>query len=512
VNVSLPNIATHATPAKTLPGTGTISGKFSNIFAEAQDTADASLPDVLSGGSYIEKKMSAKGESKSDKSSAKPSSAQPTTSIPKPATVIPPAAAEGKLALTSLTPPALPIASPEDFDTLGFSKADSDSPHGPPFQATLKESGIAATSALSAASGAAVSGQLETKKIDSLNPSADVQQTTASVLNGSAAGIAPAGDNIQRPVVAFANPPASATPNGKPATAGTKTVSNDAARGTISTSNKSQTASLFPASRTESLTPTAPVKQDAPKAQPEKATAPASAETRTSETHKKALEGLSNETSVITKGNSAVPGAVLAGNSGALSGTTDAMATPLPSASAQLSVPGTLSPSANNSSFTTNSSSHLPTAATEDTLVATESAAGSATSPLNVARLVTAAERSELRVGLRTGEFGNVDIRTSLARNQFTAEISVERGELGRALAAELPSLQHRLTAQHLPAADITVQNHSGGGSSDFQQAPRQGSYASPNSASSESQQDDSILAALPAEVMGATARLDIHM
>jgi flagellar hook-length control protein FliK len=505
VNVSLPNIATHATPAKTLPGTGTISGKFSNIFAEAQDTADASLPDVLSGGSYIAKKMSAKGESKSDKSSAKPSSAQPTTSIPKPP-VIPPAAAEGKLALTSLTPPALPIASSEDVpqtedsDTLSFTKADLDSPHVSPFQAALKESGVVAASA----------GQPETQKMDSPSPAPGDQRTTSATWLDTFA--AREDDTIQKSLIP-ANPPASATPNGKPATAGTKTVSNDAARGTISTNNKSQTASLFPASRTESLTPAAPVKQDAPKAQPEKATAPASAETKTSETHKKAFEGLSNETSAITKGNSSVPGVVLAGSSGAPSGTAGAMTAPASSVSTQVSVAGTLSPSANNSSFTTNSSSHnLPTAATEDALVATESGAGSATSPLNVARLVTAAERSELRVGLRTGEFGNVDIRTSLARNQFTAEISVERGELGRALAAELPSLQHRLTAQHLPAADITVQNHSGGGSSDFQQAPRQGSHASPSSASSESSQDDSILAALPAEVMGATARLDIHM
>lgn len=132
-------------------------------------------------------------------------------------------------------------------------------------------------------------------------------------------------------------------------------------------------------------------------------------------------------------------------------------------------------------------------------------------SPLHAAKLVAGIEHA-LRVGLRSGEFGNVDIRTSLVHNQFTAEISVERGELGRALSAELPSLQHRLTEQNLPGANVTVQHDSSSGSA-FQQGSREGRNAPPVDIASDRVQQEVTLPVLSVEVMeAANARLDIHM
>jgi flagellar hook-length control protein FliK len=128
------------------------------------------------------------------------------------------------------------------------------------------------------------------------------------------------------------------------------------------------------------------------------------------------------------------------------------------------------------------------------------------------AKLVERIGEAELRLGIRAGEFGSVDIRTSMVRNQFSAEISVERGELGRVMAAELPSLQSRLTEQGVPVASITVQNHSGSSSSASDQREpreRQQQYAT----NLLSGRDEGPMPALIAfEGTALASRLDIHM
>jgi flagellar hook-length control protein FliK len=95
-------------------------------------------------------------------------------------------------------------------------------------------------------------------------------------------------------------------------------------------------------------------------------------------------------------------------------------------------------------------------------------------SPLQVAKLMERAGETELRVGIQAGEFGSVDIRTSMVRGQFSAEISVEQRELGRAMTAELPALHNRFEEQRLPLANIILQDHShAGGSGDAGQGQR---------------------------------------
>lgn len=133
---------------------------------------------------------------------------------------------------------------------------------------------------------------------------------------------------------------------------------------------------------------------------------------------------------------------------------------------------------------------------------------------LSSAKLVERMGESELRLGIRAGEFGNVDIRTSMARNQFTAEISVERGELGRVLAAELPSLQNRLSEQRIPVANIVLQNPSAGNSGQSeQQKPREGQPMP--SSSYETPREETAATPNPAAFVGAAEpglRLDLHM
>ena len=118
---------------------------------------------------------------------------------------------------------------------------------------------------------------------------------------------------------------------------------------------------------------------------------------------------------------------------------------------------------------------------------------------------------------MRTGEFGNVDIRTSMVRNQFSAEISVERGELGRVMAADLPGLQTRLSEQRVAVANLTVQDHAGNQSTaSEQQKPREGQTDGQTmyTANSAGIRGEDLTPASVAVVGIATpaSRLDIHM
>ena len=155
---------------------------------------------------------------------------------------------------------------------------------------------------------------------------------------------------------------------------------------------------------------------------------------------------------------------------------------------------------------------HSPGAGTMGADARVQAAATYANSLLHSARLVERVGQSELRVGIQAGEFGNVDIRTSMVRNQFTAQISVERGELGKVLAAELPSLQNKLSEQRLPVANITLQNQSSGGSAGFGQGSRQSQTMQqiviPQS--SEAEPAPTFMGLADASI--STERLDVHM
>jgi len=94
---------------------------------------------------------------------------------------------------------------------------------------------------------------------------------------------------------------------------------------------------------------------------------------------------------------------------------------------------------------------------------------------LQSVKLVEKLGQSELRVGLQVGDMGGVDIRTSMAHNQLTAEISVERPELGHLLEANLPSLQNRLSEHQFQTTNILLQNQMSGSFAGSGQRNQQG-------------------------------------
>ena len=64
---------------------------------------------------------------------------------------------------------------------------------------------------------------------------------------------------------------------------------------------------------------------------------------------------------------------------------------------------------------------------------------------INTARLIQNMGQSEMRVGMRSSEFGSISISTSAVRDGVSAQISLDHGELAKALAAHLPEMQARL-------------------------------------------------------------------
>jgi flagellar hook-length control protein FliK len=148
-----------------------------------------------------------------------------------------------------------------------------------------------------------------------------------------------------------------------------------------------------------------------------------------------------------------------------------------------------------------------------DVETSAETVAAQFVSPFQIAKLVERAGQTDLRVGIQAGEFGSVDIRTSMAHSQFTAEISVERGELGRAMSAELPSLHDRLAEQRVPPANIILQDHSysQSGSSDLRQGTRQQQYTA-QSQTADGCAADLNPAIIAMETMESGAGLDIHI
>jgi hypothetical protein len=97
-------------------------------------------------------------------------------------------------------------------------------------------------------------------------------------------------------------------------------------------------------------------------------------------------------------------------------------------------------------------------------------------SPLSLhsARLLESLGQSELRVGMKMGDLGNVEIRTQLHHDQLRAEISVERGDLGRSLAAEMPAVQQKLRDHDIPLASIVVNHQAAAGSGSFERGSQQ--------------------------------------
>jgi hypothetical protein len=97
---------------------------------------------------------------------------------------------------------------------------------------------------------------------------------------------------------------------------------------------------------------------------------------------------------------------------------------------------------------------------------------------INTARLIQSMGQSEMRLGMRSEEFGNISIHTSTTRDLLSAQISVDNGDLAKVLAVHLPEIRTRLEGQQ--AGEVRIDMNS------------QGSQAGTSNGTSNQSQDES--------------------
>jgi len=87
--------------------------------------------------------------------------------------------------------------------------------------------------------------------------------------------------------------------------------------------------------------------------------------------------------------------------------------------------------------------------------------------PIHTASVLESMQGSEMRVGMRSAEFGNVSVSTSVNRESIAAQISFEHMDLGKALTAHLPSIEAKLSSDYGVHAKVEVRDQSMGASAD---------------------------------------------
>ena len=68
-----------------------------------------------------------------------------------------------------------------------------------------------------------------------------------------------------------------------------------------------------------------------------------------------------------------------------------------------------------------------------------------ATTGINAAKLIQTMGQTGMNVAMRSNEFGNISIHTSVSQQQMLAQISLDHGDLSQALASHVSSVQTKL-------------------------------------------------------------------
>ena len=100
---------------------------------------------------------------------------------------------------------------------------------------------------------------------------------------------------------------------------------------------------------------------------------------------------------------------------------------------------------------------------TPNTAAPAATAAPQASPVVNTARLIQNVGQSEMRVGMRSNEFGNISISTSATRDSVSAQISLDHGELAKTLTAHLPEIQAKLSTNQSVDVRIDTNGARGG-------------------------------------------------
>lgn len=77
------------------------------------------------------------------------------------------------------------------------------------------------------------------------------------------------------------------------------------------------------------------------------------------------------------------------------------------------------------------------------------------TGPVQVAEMANKAAQSEMRIGLSTSAFGNVEVHTVVHANEVGVAIGSEKGDLRSLLSSELPGIAHSLQQQSLRLSEV---------------------------------------------------------
>jgi hypothetical protein len=78
-------------------------------------------------------------------------------------------------------------------------------------------------------------------------------------------------------------------------------------------------------------------------------------------------------------------------------------------------------------------------------------------SGINTARVIQSMGETEMHVGLRSAEFGDISIRTAVSQQQMFAQISVDHSDLGSAIAAHIPAMQAKFGNEYGLHASVEV-------------------------------------------------------
>jgi hypothetical protein len=129
---------------------------------------------------------------------------------------------------------------------------------------------------------------------------------------------------------------------------------------------------------------------------------------------------------------------------------------------------------------------------------------------VNTARLVEHLKESEINLNMRSLDFGNVAIHTAMNHERLSAQISLERSDLVKVLAGEVPALQSKLSQEHGIQATIEVQQQSSAFSGDSSGSQNDTPRSQPGSKVEIAPEIQEIPVTLPATNAGG--RLDVRV
>jgi hypothetical protein len=141
---------------------------------------------------------------------------------------------------------------------------------------------------------------------------------------------------------------------------------------------------------------------------------------------------------------------------------------------------------------------------------------------INAAKLIQNIGQTEMHVGMRSAEFGNISIRTSSTSDLISAQISLDHSDLAKVLASHVPEMQEKLGGNQPGSVQIETNaagsstgssSSSANGSPEDSQRPRQQQsgtdYSNRNGREEAAQY---LHTAVAMNSSSANSRLDVHI